>query len=40
MMKRQTRATGGGGFRTAMLATLAALGLAGASLPAAAEKPL
>ena len=40
MMQRRTRATGAGGFRTAGLATFAALGMVAASLPAAAEEPL
>jgi len=40
MMQRRTRATCAGGLRTAVLATLAALSMAAASLPAAAEEPL
>jgi branched-chain amino acid transport system substrate-binding protein len=40
MMKRPSGATGAYGLRPAMLATLAALGMAAASLPAAAEEPL
>ena len=39
-MQRRTRATAAGGFRAAMLASLAALALATASLSAAAEEPL
>ena len=39
-MQRRTRTSGAGGFRAAMLASLAALALATASLPAAAEAPL
>ena len=39
-MQRRTRTSGAGGFRAAMLASLAALALATASLPAAAEEPL
>jgi branched-chain amino acid transport system substrate-binding protein len=40
MMQRRTRATGAGGFRAAMLASLATLALATTSLPATAEEPL
>jgi branched-chain amino acid transport system substrate-binding protein len=40
MMQRRTRATGAGGLRAAVLATLAALSMAATSLPAAAEEPL
>ena len=40
MMQQQTRAAGACGLRIAMLATFAALGMAAASLPAAAEEPL
>jgi branched-chain amino acid transport system substrate-binding protein len=40
MMQRRTRFTGGAGLRAAVLATLAALSMAAASLPAAAEEPL
>ena len=40
MMQRRTRATGAAGLRAAVLATLAALSMAAASLPAAAEEPL
>src|SRR6201993_5593810 len=40
MMRRRTRASGAYGLRTAMLATLAAFGIAATTLPAAPEEPL